>query len=122
MTQNVLLEVYRQLRSPVPITSLAAQMDILYYWSHYNMGRKILCYFIQTPDNIHELTEEQREDIKKTNQCIINAFIKDTSLMPMTYAILEHYPEENIKVLTQFVGETYNPFVDWLKHTLPAKA
>ena len=85
------------------------------------MGRKLLGQFIQSPDNIQNLTEEQREDIKKTNQCIINAFMKAGILMTMTYAILEHYPEENIKVLTQFVGETYNPFVDWLKHTLPAK-
>lgn len=122
MNKNVLLEVYRQVRSPVPIIALAAEMDILYCWSHYNMGRKLLNQLIQSPEKIPNLTDEQREDIKKTNQCLIHAFIQTGSLMTMTYAILEHYPEENITVLTQFVGETYNPFTDWLKHALPAQA
>lgn len=122
LTRNALLEVYRQVRSPVPITSLAARMDLLYFWTHYTFSRRILEKLLKDPDTVANLTGSQRDDIRKTNQCLLSAFTEKGALVTMTYAILEHYPEENIKVLTQFVGESYKPFADWLNASIPSQA
>ncbi|MBR4984739.1 MAG: hypothetical protein IKY83_03235 [Proteobacteria bacterium] len=122
LAQNAVLEVYSQVRSSVAITSLAARLDILYFWNYYNFSHRILEKFITSPDSLKKLTDAQREDIKETNQCLIHAFTDKTSLMTVTYAILEHYPEDDIKVLTRFAGETYLPFANWLSHALPEQS
>ena len=119
LTRTAVLEVYRQVRSPVLITSLAARMDILYFWNYYNLGRRILNRFIKSPKSLPQIDETQIEEINKTNQDLYHFFTEKESLMTMTYAILEIYPEQSIKVLTQFVGQSYPPFADWISHIMP---
>lgn len=122
LAQNAVLEVYSQVRSPIAITSLAARLDILYFWKNYNFGRQSLEKFLTSPESVKNLTDAQREDIQKANQCLISAFAEKNSLRTITYAILAHYPEDDIKVLTRFAGQTYLPFTAWLNHALPAHA
>jgi hypothetical protein len=94
-------------------------MDILYFWNYYNLGRRILNRFIKSPKSLPQIDETQIEEINKTNQDLYHFFTEKESLMTMTYAILEIYPEQNIKVLTQFVGQSYPPFADWISHIMP---
>lgn len=75
--------------------------------------------FIKSPKSLPQIDETQIEEINKTNQDLYHFFTEKESLMTMTYAILEIYPEQNIKVLTQFVGQSYPPFADWISHIMP---
>ena len=57
---------------------------------------------------------ESLEEIERARTILVDAFTTEGSLELLTYVILEYYPEENLTILTDFVGETHGPFVEWL--------
>ena len=115
LARKALLEVYRQLESPNPLYAQIARLDVLFFWSQYSQGRRTLKQFLDIPKHpIRSLPAEDSEQIARCNTLIVNAFTTEGSLESMTYVILEYYPEENLNILTDFVGESHTPFVEWL--------
>lgn len=119
LARKALLEVYRQLESRNALYSQIARLDILFFWSQYSQGRRALKKFLDIRNHpIKSLSDETNQSIEQCNTIIFNAFTTEGSLEAMTYVILEYYPEENLNILTDFVGESHTPFVEWLNERL----
>ena len=115
LARKAMLEVYGQLLSPNPLYALIARLDILFFWGRYSQGRRALKRYLMLPNHpARELSETQTQNVLKANALIVKAFTTEGSLESLTYAILEYYPEENLTILTDFVGELHAPFVEWL--------
>ena len=115
LAQKALFEVYRQILSQNALYSLIARLDILFFWGHYGKGRRALQRFMRISNkDVSGITPQQKEEIKKANIIIFDAFTTEGALESLTYAILEYYPEDNLTILTDFAGESHAPFVQWL--------
>ncbi len=121
LAQKALFEVYRQILSPNPLYALIARLDILFFWGKYSKGRRSLQKFLRIANkDVSGISDAQKRDIQKANMIIFDAFTTEGALESLTYAILEYYPEENLTILTDFAGETHEPFVQWLNRNKDA--
>ncbi|MBQ9396077.1 MAG: hypothetical protein IJU23_11285 [Proteobacteria bacterium] len=119
LARKAVLEVYRQLESQNPIYAQIARLDILFFWSQYTQGRRTLKKFLAIQKHpIRSLSDEDTAQIARCNTLIVSAFTTEGSLESMTYIILEYYPEENLSILTDFIGEFHTPFVEWLNRRI----
>lgn len=121
LAKKAVLEVYRQIVSANALNAKTARIDILFFWSKYGQGRQVLDRFFNVYKRpIRALTPAENDEIIRANTQIRKSFTTPGSLESLTNVILEYYPEENLPILTEFVGENHAPFVKWLEHK-PAK-
>ena len=115
LAQKALLEVYRQINSPNPLYAIIARLDVLFFWARYSQGKRALTRFMKIPAKPDKnLSEKDTETIQTANTHIVQAFTTEGSIETLTYTVLEYYPEENLTILADFIGDSHRPFVDWL--------
>lgn len=115
LASKALLEVYRQINSANPLYAIIARLDVLFFWARYSQGRRALTRFMKLSQKPQKsLSEENVALINEGNSHIVEAFTTEGSMESLTYTVLEYYPEENLTILADFIGETHRPFVDWL--------
>lgn len=116
LAQKAVLEVYKQLTSANALYVKTARLDILFFWSKYGQGRRVLERFMAVPrKKIARLSGDEEKLIERGNAVIGKTFTAIGSMESLTNVILEYYPEENLPVLIDFVGDTHGPFVKWCR-------
>ncbi len=109
-----LFEVLRQTLSSDRLVALIARIDILYFWACYPQGKSALVKFMQNKSSNILKTTKENSDLSPARRKIYQAFTTEGSLEELTYIILANYPEEDLRILTDFVGENHDPFRAWL--------
>lgn len=118
LAQKAVFEVYKQIISSNALYVKTACMDILFFWSKYGQGRRVLERFMSISHRkIANITPEERAQIEQGNRIIYRTFTTTGSLESLTNVVLAYYPEENLALLTDFVGTTHAPFVRWIQRT-----
>ena len=118
LAQKAVYEVYKQLTSANALYVKTACMDILFFWSKYGQGRRVLERFMSISNRkMSNVTPAEKEQIERGNRVIYRTFTTAGSLESLTNVVLAYYPEENLALLTDFVGTTHAPFVRWIKRT-----
>lgn len=116
LAQKALLEIYHQLLGPDALTSTLARIDILFFWARYQQGFKALKAFMHlSPKREKRFSAENIKVIHEANAMIYEVFTTEGSIEALTYVTLEYYPLENLTVLTDFIGQSHEPFVQWLE-------
>ena len=107
LAQKALLEVYRQINSPNPLYAIIARLDVLFFWARYSQGKRALTRFMKIPAKPDKnLSEKDTETIQTANTHIVQAFTTEGSIETLTYTVLEYYPEENLTILADFIGDS----------------
>ena len=117
-----LFEVLRQVLSSDRFVAMIARIDILYFWSKYPQGRRALTAFMDASQSERMLKREKDRALIPARRTIYQAFTTEGSLEDLTSGILSSYPEEDLQILTDFVGETHDPFLTWLKANYEGEA
>lgn len=119
LAQKALLEVYNSITSSNALNAKTARIDILFFWSRYGQGRRVLTRFLNIDKyKRRSLSDDDVAEIQTANAIIRKTFTTVGSMEILTNVILVYYPEENLTILTDFIGETHTPFVRWLeKHS-----
>ena len=121
LARKALSEVYRQIVSAHGLEALIARIDVLFFWAKYQQGRKAMQKFMAMPKSgTRRLSDTEVASIHRANSLVACGFKTEGSLENLTYVILEYYPAENLTILTDFIGNSHEPFVEWLeKHYRP---
>ncbi len=116
LARKAVLDVCHQLTSSNTLCSMIARLDFLFFWSCYTQARRYLQRLFCGMPGAGErgVSGESLEEIERARTILVDAFTTEGSLELLTYVILEYCPEENLTILTDFVGETHGPFVEWL--------
>jgi hypothetical protein len=116
LAQKALLEIYRQILGSDNLSSSIARIDILFFWAKYQQGFKALKKFMHlSPRQEKQFAPEVVQEIHSANSQIYEFFTTEGSIEALTYVTLEYYPLENLAVLSDFIGQSHEPFVQWLE-------
>lgn len=116
LAQKAVFEVYKQILCSNPLYVKTARLDVLFFWSKYGQGRRVLDRFMAIDKKkVSGLSEEDTVQIERANDEIRKSFTSAGSMEALTDVVLAYYPEENLPILIDFVGETHAPFVRWLR-------
>ncbi len=115
LAQKAVIDVCRQINASNPIDAVIARLDMLFLWARYAQGRRAMSRLFRFSSRaFKKLSPEEQDTVRRARTAVCDAFMTEGSLESLTYAILKYYPEENLPILVDFVGQSHDAFKTWI--------